>query len=76
MINRCSRRYTMVWTNGRSYRGIGFGGIQLEILQQSVAHNRFMDGYVYLACLLILSLVRTTISAVTDFVARGVLCLA
>ena len=38
-----------------SYRGIDFSDVQREIFHQIMAHNRFLDSYVYLACLAILA---------------------
>jgi hypothetical protein len=57
----------MDWTNSSTRREIVFGGCNVKSFTKSCLTSGFMLSYVYLACLLILSLVRVMIRAVVDF---------
>ena len=58
----------MAWINSSSYGRIVFGRIQREILHQVMLTTGFWIAYVYLACLLILAVLRVVISRMVDFV--------
>ena len=69
MTNRRSAKSSMAWTSSSTSTVRLFSAVfNVKSFTKSWLTSGFMIAYVYLACLLILSLVRVTIRAAVDFV--------